>query len=121
MTDEELKEKCFLISKQGLSLVTLHDKMIVYITFLDQENLSRYKALIYEEEEFVKGINSLNSLEGDEKWNLFKKLSGNPQSREILRRMLTRNGRTENLEAKIDVFLEACERAKLKVKKYCAE
>lgn len=109
-TEEELKEKCFLISSQGLSLVTLHDKMIVYITFLDQENLSRYKALVYEEEEFVKNMNGLTKLKDEEMRNMFKKLCGNPQSKEILRRILLRNGRKrENIEAEVDDFIKGWE------------
>lgn len=51
-TDEELAEKCFIVSRQGLSLIKLRGKVITYITFLDQENLSRYKAQVYEEEEY---------------------------------------------------------------------
>lgn len=49
-TEEDLKEKCFVISSQGLSVVKVAGKMAVSITFLDQENLSRYKAQVYEEE-----------------------------------------------------------------------
>lgn len=109
-TEEELKEKCFLISKQGLSLVAIHDKMIVYITFLDQENLNRYKALVYEEEEFVKNMNLVTSLKDEEMRNMLKKLCGNPRSREILRRILLRNGRKrENIEAEVDEFMKGWE------------
>lgn len=52
-TDEELAEKCFLVSRQGLSLIKLRGKTLTYITFLDQENLSRYKAQVCEEEEYL--------------------------------------------------------------------
>lgn len=51
-TEEEMKHKSFMISTQGLSLTSSHGHMVTYITFLDQENLSRYKAMVYEEEAF---------------------------------------------------------------------
>lgn len=55
-TDEDLREKIILISSQGLSVVKVNKHLLVYITFLDQENLSLYKAQVYEEEQLLKDI-----------------------------------------------------------------
>ncbi|MEY8610786.1 hypothetical protein AALM74_16655 [Parabacteroides segnis] len=58
-TEKEITEKVFMISKQGLSLVKFNWPFMTYITFLDQENLSRYKAMIFEEETLWKDIGSI--------------------------------------------------------------
>lgn len=79
-TEEELKEKTILISAQGLSVVKFIDKMVVYITFLDQENLSRYKAQVYEEESYWKDFLKFKEAEKDAKlWQaLYKKMYADP-------------------------------------------
>lgn len=58
-TEEDLKEKHFLISSQGLTVAKAVGKMVVNITFLDQENLSRYKAQVYEEESMLKDLRKM--------------------------------------------------------------
>lgn len=111
-TEEDLKEKAFLISKQGLSVAAKHDKMVIYITFMDQENLTRYKALVYEEEEFVKDLSLMKNLKEEEMRNMAKKLFSNPKSREILRRIMYRNIRDkENLDELVDNFMKQWEYA----------
>lgn len=79
-TEEELKEKTILISAQGLSVVKFIDKMVVYITFLDQENLSRYKAQVYEEESYWKDFQKFPEAQKDVKlWQaLYKKMYADP-------------------------------------------
>lgn len=79
-TEEELKEKTILISAQGLSVVKFIDKMVVYITFLDQENLSRYKAQVYEEESYWKDFQKFPEAQKDAKlWQaLYKKMYADP-------------------------------------------
>lgn len=79
-TEEDLKEKTILISAQGLSVVKVIDKMIVYITFLDQENLSRYKAQVYEEESYWKDFRKFADVQEDAKlWQaLYKKMYADP-------------------------------------------
>lgn len=79
-TEEELKEKTILISAQGLSVVKFIDKMVVYITFLDQENLSRYKAQVYEEESYLKDFLKFGEAQKDAKlWQaLYKKMYADP-------------------------------------------
>lgn len=115
-TEEELKEKCFLVSKQGLSLIKVHDKMLTYITFLDQENLSRYKSMVYEEEMVWQDFTQLSRLkEGNaddllQRKALYKKLLGNPDSKEILKRMLHRMdrsfGKVGNEEKEIETEMD---------------
>lgn len=55
----DLKDQYFLHTSQGLSLVkqTRNLNMHTFITFLDQENLSRYKAQVYEEETVFRLVN----------------------------------------------------------------
>ncbi len=54
--------------------------MVVYITFLDQENLSRYKAQVYEEESYWKDFLKFTEAQKDAKlWQaLYKKMYANP-------------------------------------------
>ena len=79
-TEDDLKEKTFLISEQGLSVVKYIDKMVVYITFLDQENLSRYKSQMYEEESYLKDYRKFGEVQQDAKlWQaLYKKMYADP-------------------------------------------
>lgn len=55
-TEEDKKSKQIWLSDQGLFVTDKKYKMRVFITFLDQDNLSRYKAMIYEEENFMRSI-----------------------------------------------------------------
>lgn len=79
-TEEDLKKKTILISEQGMSVVKVVDKILVYITFLDQENLSRYKAQVYEEESFWKDYRKFAEANKDAKlWQaLYKKMYADP-------------------------------------------
>ncbi len=52
-TDEDKLNKVIMLSQQGLSVTTVDDKLRTFITFLDQENLSQYKAMVYEEESLM--------------------------------------------------------------------
>lgn len=91
-TEQEMKEKRFMLSQQGLSLVRFSKNMITYITFLDQENLSRYKAMVYEEEALMKDMTRINNkLTFDNKQALFKKLCADPsKTKAILARYIRR-------------------------------
>lgn len=53
-TEEDKKSKKIWLSDQGLFVTDKVGKLRVFITFLDQENLSRYKAMIYEEENLMR-------------------------------------------------------------------
>lgn len=83
-TEEELKDKTILISAQGLSVVKFIDKMVIYITFLDQENLSRYKAQVYEEESFWKDYRKISGKMDAKLWQaLYKKMYADPDKAKI--------------------------------------
>lgn len=56
-SEEDKENKMIWLSDQGLFVTHMEDKMRVYITFLDQENLSCYKAMIYEEENLMRLYN----------------------------------------------------------------
>lgn len=80
-TEDDMKDKKFMISAQGLSVVKFIDKMMIYITFLDQENLSRYKSQVYEEESYLKDFIKLSEAHEDIKlWQvLHKKMYADPE------------------------------------------
>lgn len=61
--EEDKENKMIWLSNQGLFVTQMEDKMRVYITFLDQENLSRYKAMIYEEENLMRLFNEGKKIE----------------------------------------------------------
>lgn len=102
-SEEEMKTKSFYISKQGLSLVRFNKKLVTFITFLDQENLSRYKAMVYEEEAFWKDLHRVkesNKYAFDDA--LYKKWCADPEkTKRLLRGYLTRtsdkNKRTDEV------------------------
>lgn len=99
-TEKEMEEKGFMISKQGLSLVRFDKKLITYITFLDQENLSRYKAMVYEEEALWRDLSSTENpkLTLELKQALYMKHCRNPEkTKAILRRYLLRTSVREDM------------------------
>lgn len=55
-TEEDKKSKKIWLSDQGLFVTEKKNKLRIFITFLDQENLSRYKAMIYEEENLMRTV-----------------------------------------------------------------
>ena len=111
-----MEEKGFMISKQGLSLVRFDKKLITYITFLDQENLSRYKAMVYEEEALWKDLANTENpeLSFELKQALYMKHCRNPEkTKAILRRYLLRicgtnltEEQREDLLARFDDVIE---------------
>lgn len=91
-TEEDLKEKNFLISGQGLSPVKVYKKLTTYITFLDEENLSYYKAMAYEENTLWHELSMLTKLDFKSPEDILqiraihKKMMANPDAKNILRR-----------------------------------
>lgn len=96
-TEEDLAEKCFYISPQGLSLVKENDKITTYITFLDQENLSRYKAQVYEEEQVYRLFNEIEYADDFlERQALFRKLCADlERTKRLLKRYIWRSAQTD--------------------------
>lgn len=110
-TEQEMKEKRFMISQQGLSLVKFSKNMITYVTFLDQENLSRYKAMVYEEEALMKDMTRLNNkkLTFENKQALFKKICADPlKMKAILARYIRRLSDIAT-EEDIDIVMNYCD------------
>ena len=107
-TEEDLAEKSFYISSQGLSLVKDKGKITTYITFLDQENLSRYKAQIYEEEQVFRLFDEIKYVDDYlERHALFKKLCADPErNKRLLKHYFGRSAQTDEqrkqLESKFD-------------------
>lgn len=62
-------------------MVRFDKKLITYITFLDQENLSRYKAMVYEEEALWKDLANTENpeLSFELKQALYMKHCRNPE------------------------------------------
>lgn len=90
-TEEDKKSKKIWLSDQGLFVTDKVGKLRVFITFLDQENLSRYKAMIYEEENlmrlYFKGKKIENALEQAQHMaHIFRQ----PNARNILERYVRR-------------------------------
>lgn len=106
-TEEELAEKCFLVSGQGLSLIKLRGKMITYITFLDQENLSRYKAQVCEEEEYLHLMGKANSDDILGLQAISKKLCADIEhTRKVMNRLVMRVARTPEKREKLIRMLD---------------
>ena len=109
-TEEDLAEKSFYISSQGLSLVKDKGKITTYITFLDQENLSRYKAQIYEEEQMIAKVLDCEKASGWYDQTLkFMQIFNTPNAREILRRFFTRakQWRPESKQEDMELFFKS--------------
>ncbi len=86
-TDEDLKEKRIYISNQGLLVTKAINDIVVYITFLDHDNLSRYKAEIFEEEQAFLTFNSLCDIkECRKRRSLLHKLLSDPAYVNLLKR-----------------------------------
>lgn len=95
-----MKDKRFLISSQGLSVVKVTGKLIVSITFLDQENLSRYKSQVYEEEDLWRNIQKMSDPRMDsEIWQaMYKKVYADPVKTKKLLFNFFRRKRLQNDE-----------------------
>lgn len=90
-SEEEKENKLIWLSNQGLFVTQMEDKMRIYITFLDQENLSRYKAMIYEEENLMRLYNKGKSIENTlEQAKHMAHIFRQPNARNILERYLRR-------------------------------
>ncbi|MFS2514288.1 hypothetical protein AAH105_05515 [Parabacteroides distasonis] len=106
-TDEELAEKCFLVSGQGLSLIKLCGKTLTYITFLDQENLSRYKAQVCEEEEYLHLMGKAKDSDILGLQAISKKLCADIEhTRRVMNRLVLRAGRTPEQREELSRMLD---------------
>lgn len=116
-SEDDMKERCFTISSQGLSLVKFEHDYVLHITFLDQENLSRYKAMRYDEEKLWNLIKELQDVwekreQGDgevillEK-ALYHKILSNPDSKKLFMSYIRRRKAGETPEVLKDYMKRA--------------
>lgn len=90
-TEDDMINKMIWLSKQGLFVTEMEDKMRVYITFLDQKNLSRYKAMVYEEENYKRLYNEAKNVKDPiEQAKRLACVYRNPKARDLEERYLRR-------------------------------
>jgi hypothetical protein len=127
-TEEEIRSKQVWISDQGLIVSEEKRDMRTFITFLDQENLTRYKALVYEEASLVRKYNKLREYSGKDEevfWNLAKALFFTPNAAKIWERHLKRvsdhsqHGWEEDIRKNVEIWnrIEGIFRDKQKAKR----
>lgn len=110
-SEDEMHTKSFFISRQGLSLARFNKNLITFITFLDQENLSRYKAMVYEEEALWKDLQRVKDpkkIAFEDKQALYKKWCADPEkTKRLLRGYITRTcDRKEMTDEVIDLVMK---------------
>lgn len=102
-TEEDKKSKKIWLSDQGLFVTDKVGKLRVFITFLDQENLSRYKAMIYEEENLMRLLNkAIDCTDSHKKESLLTYLvhhypNGKTLIERYMRRVFSDNANLEEL------------------------
>lgn len=110
-TEEDIKKRCFWISNQGLFVTEYTDSFKSYITFLDQKNLTQYKANIYEEEALFRIFSKVNpdTMNLKEKQACFSELSRIPNADKIFERYIRRILKTkgdEDIEEQVKIHME---------------
>ena len=94
-------------SRQGLSLIKLRGKTLTYITFLDQENLSRYKAQVCEEEEYLHLMGKAKDSDILGLQAISKKLCADIEhTRRVMNRLVLRAGRTPEQREELSRMLD---------------
>ena len=107
---KEQEERMVWISNQGLFVTQEEDEMRIFITFLDQENLTRYKAIIYEEEALMRLYNKGNEIKDPIlQTEIFSRMFNTPNARVIHERYVRRttNYKLPNPEELIQKSLAA--------------
>lgn len=90
-TAEDLRTKQIWICSQGLVVTAEENGLRTFLTFLDQKNLSRYKALIYEEEELMRMYDRSKAAKNwFEQTLILMKMFNLPNSRAIQERYVRR-------------------------------
>ena len=72
-TEQEKKDKYLFVSDQGLMVATMVGRVETYLTFMDQENLSDYRAMVYEEEQLFREFENSMTLKGDKQMPFLRK------------------------------------------------
>lgn len=106
--DKDIDKKNFWISNQGITVSKYEEGVFTYITFLDEENLTRTKRLIYEEEQVWQDLEKLTKTKNAmEKYAIYTRLTNDPETLDKLERYLRRVGcRSGNIEEAIEQLKE---------------
>lgn len=119
-TKEDKQSKQIWICSQGL-VVTVEEKGLrIFLTFLDQKNLTRYKALIYEEEEQMRMYDRSKAAKNwFEQTAILMKMFNTPNARAIQERYVRRTTdmKIPNAQELIDKSMQAWDKLEAATRK----
>lgn len=106
-TEEDMENKAIYQIPQGLIVIVNDSGLRILVTFLDLQNLSRYKAEIYEEEDLMNRFIKARKEKDDYKqFLMLLQVFNTPNSREIQKRYIKRTELRRNRPG----FNENCQR-----------
>ena len=106
-TEEDMENKAIYQIPQGLIVTVKDNGLRVLVTFLDLQNLSRYKAEIYEEEDLMNRFMKAYKEKKDyQQFLMMLQVFNTPNCREIQKRYIKRTEIQQNRPA----FKENCQR-----------
>lgn len=99
-TEKDVENRNFWISDQGLFVSECTNGFMSFITFLDQKNLSRYQAEVYEEEHLFRAFFNIDvkNLSIREKQACFNQVYRIPNAKIIYERCIRRMLKTQLVE-----------------------
>ena len=111
-TEEDMENKAIYQIPQGLIVTVKDNGLRVLVTFLDLQNLSRYKAEIYEEEDLMNSFMKAYKEKKDyQQFLMMLQVFNTPNCREIQKRYIKRTeiqqnrpGFKENCQRRLDLW-----------------
>lgn len=111
-TEEDMENKAIYQIPQGLIVIVKDNGLRVLVTFLDLQNLSRYKAEIYEEEDLMNRFMKAYKEKKDyQQFLMMLQVFNTPNCREIQKRYIKRTeiqqnrpGFKENCQRRLDLW-----------------
>ena len=111
-TEEDMENKAIYQIPQGLIVIVKDNGLRVLVTFLDLQNLSRYKAEIYEEEDLMnRFIKAYKEKKDYQQFLMMLQVFNTPNCREIQKRYIKRTeiqqnrpGFKENCQRRLDLW-----------------
>lgn len=111
-TEEDMENKAIYQIPQGLIVTVKDNGLRVLVTFLDLQNLSRYKAEIYEEEDLMnRFMKAYKEKEDYQQFLMMLQVFNTPNCREIQKRYIKRTeiqqnrpGFKENCQRRLDLW-----------------
>lgn len=111
-TEEDMENKAIYQIPQGLIVTVKDNGLRVLVTFLDLQNLSRYKAEIYEEEDLINRFMKAYKEKKDyQQFLMMLQVFNTPNCREIQKRYIKRTeiqqnrpGFKENCQRRLDLW-----------------